>query len=519
MPHPAATRIVPAIADGLDRASTDRRPRRRSSRSPRAEHPPGLVLAVASLGVFMAFVDATVVNIAFPDIERSFPTTGLDGLQWVLNAYNIVFAAFLVAAGRLADRAGRKRFFLAGLGVFTAASVACAAAPTVEALVAARVVQATGAAMLVPSSLAIVLHAVPLARRARAVALWTASAALAAGVGPTLGGLLVSASDWRLVFLVNVPVGLLAWLSASVVLRESRERGHRGAPDLLGALLLAAALGGLVLAIVQGEAWGWTSAPVLGAAAAALVLGLGFALRNGRHAEPLVDPSLLRIRNFSIANAMTIVGAAGFYAYTLCNVLFLTSVWGYSIVDASLALTPGPLVAVAIAGPTSRIVDRFGLRAVALPGGLLWCGGLVWLIERVEATPDFLGVWLPAMVLLGLGAGTLFPNVSGAAVVAAPGSRFATATALNAVARQLGAAIGVAIVVAIVGTPRPEEALRAFDHGWTFAAVGLAIGAIGCLAVGQERARARTPRPVVPPSLASARIGASARRESTASLR
>lgn len=517
MPHPAATQIATHVPDAFVSSNRRSRARRGSPGDPRPSRPPGLVLAVASLGVFMAFVDATVVNIAFPDIERSFPTTGLDGLQWVLNAYNIVFAAFLVAAGRLADLAGRKRFFLAGLGVFTTASVGCALAPSVEALVAARVVQATGAAMLVPSSLALVLHAVPLRRRARAVALWTASAALAAGVGPTLGGLLVSASDWRLVFLVNVPVGLLAWLSASVVLRESREHGRRGTPDLLGALLLAGALAGLVLGIVQGEAWGWASPAVLSAFAGALLLGVAFALRTSRHRDPLVELGLLRIRNFSIANAMTIVGAAGFYAYTLCNVLFLTSVWGYSIVDASLALTPGPLVAVAIAGPTSRIVDRFGLRAVALPGGVLWCGGLLWLIERVEATPDFVGVWLPAMVLLGLGAGTLFPNVSGAAVVAAPGSRFATATALNAVARQLGAAIGVAIVVAIVGTPRPEQALRAFDHGWAFAAICLGVGALGCLAVGQVR-EARAPAPRVPP-LASARIGASARRESTPSLR
>ena len=160
------------------------------------------------------------------------------------------------------------------------------------------------------------------------------------------------------------------------------------------------------------------------------------------HRSPIIDLGLLRNRTFSAANGMTIVAAAGFYGYTLANVLFLTGVWRYSALQAGLALTPGPFVAAAVAGPTSRIAQRIGPRPVLVAGGLIWGGAVMWLVERVGVQPDFLGEWLPGIVLLGIGAGTLFPNLSGVAVASAPGESFATATGLNSVARQVGAALG-----------------------------------------------------------------------------
>ena len=218
-------------------------------------------------------MDATIVNIAFPNIAHSFQGSTIASLSWVLNAYNIVFAAFLVAAGRLADLLGRRRTFVFGLELFTAASILCAFAPSVGLLVAFRVVQALGAAALVPSSLALVLHAFPADRRTHGVALLSAVAAAAAGLGPSLGGLLVAAWNWRLVFLVNVPIGIAAVLLARRQLVESRTPGRRRMPDLFGALLFALAIAALVLGVVKGQEWGWTSARVLGAFAAALVLG------------------------------------------------------------------------------------------------------------------------------------------------------------------------------------------------------------------------------------------------------
>ena len=451
---------------------------------------PRRVLAIASLGAAVAFVDATIVNIAFPSIAKSFSGTSIESLSWVLNAYNIVFAAFLVAAGRIADLLGRRRIFVFGLELFTAASVLCAAAPSAGSLVVFRIVQALGAAFLVPASLALVLQAFPPERRAHGVALLSAVAAAAAGLGPSLGGILVSAANWRLVFLVNLPIGVVAVVLARRQLVESRAPGRRRMPDLAGALLFALAIASLVLGVVKGSEWGWGSPRVLGAFAAALVFGAIFIWRCGWHRSPIIDLGLLRSRTFSAANGMTIVAAAGFYGYTLANVLFLTGVWRYSALQAGLALTPGPFVAASVAGPTSRLAGRLGPRPVLVAGGLIWGGAVMWLVERVGVQPDFLGEWLPGIVLLGIGAGTLFPNLSGVAVASAPGESFATATGLNSVARQVGAALGVAVIVAIIGTPSPLQALHAFDDAWRFAAACLFTAGLGCLLVGRIHAEA-----------------------------
>ena len=452
-------------------------PKARRVSSPRA------VLAVAVLGTFMAFVDATIVNIAVPDIARDFSGSRLSSVSWVLNAYNIVFAAFLVGGGQLADLLGRRRVFSFALVLFTLASGLCAASGSLGMLVAARIVQAVGAALLVPSSLAIVLAAHRERERTHAVALWSAVAALAAGIGPPLGGLLITASSWRLVFLVNIPVGVVGLVLTQRVIVESRSPGRRRMPDLLGALMLALSVGSLVLAVVKGQEWGWSSASVIGAFGAAVVLGVAFAVRTARHHNPLIDLKLFRGRTFAVANGVTIVMAAGFYAYTLCNVLFLTGVWRYSILHAGLALTPGPFTAIAVAGLSSKLVERHGARVVAVPGAFIWAAGMVYFATTLGVQRDFLGQWLPGMVILGLGAGLTFPTLSGAAVRSVPGTRFAMATALNSVARQIGAALGVAILIALVNNPSPLEALDAFRRGWIFAAGCFIVGGALCVAL------------------------------------
>ena len=451
----------------------------------------------------MAFVDATIVNIAIPNIHADFRGSSLSSVSWVLNAYNIIFAAFLVGGGQLADLLGRRRIFGLALIVFTVASAACAAAPTLGLLVAARLLQAAGAAALVPSSLAIVLEAHPGGRRTHAVSLWAAIAALAAGIGPGLGGVLITASSWRLVFLVNIPIGIAAYVLAGRVLVESRAPGRRRVPDLVGAVVLALSIALLVLGIVKGQEWGWGNGRTIGAVAGAVLLGIYFVLRSSRQRVPVVDLALMRIRAFSLSNGVTVVMAGGFYGYTLCNVLFLTTIWKYSILKAGLSLTPGPLVAIAVAAPASRAVGRWGHRAVAVPGALIWAVGVAFFATQLGLSPDFIGSWLPGMVILGVGAGLTFPTLSGAAVESVPGPRFAVATSLNAVARQIGAALGVAVLIAIVGNgsaPRVpvglpagllaaiehsalERALTRFQGGWFFACGCFVFGALACLAL------------------------------------
>jgi predicted acylesterase/phospholipase RssA len=300
---------------------------------------------------------------------------------------------------------------------------------------------------------------------------------------------------------------VIGYLLARAKLVEGRQVGRRRMPDLLGAVLLAAATAALVLAVVRGSDWGWLSVRTVGTGGAAFALLGLFGWRCRVHPAPLVDLALLRRRAFVVANAASVAAAAGFFGYTLVNVLFLTEVWRYSVLDAGLAITPGPLVAIAVARPFGRLAERIGHRIVLVGGGLWWGAAVLWFTERVGPQPDYVAQWLPGMVLLGIGAGALFPGLSAVAVASAPGDGFASATGLNTVARQVGAAIGVAAVVAIVQSAdptQPADVLHAFDHAWTFAAACLVAAGIGCVLVGRRALASEDRARPVAPELSSA---------------
>jgi len=448
------------------------------------------VLLVTSVAVFMTFLDVTIVNIAFPDIRVSFAGNSLAHLSWILNAYAIVFAAALVPAGRLADRFGRRRFFLLGAVIFVAASAVCGAAGSVDVLIAARVVQALGGALLVPASLALVLPEFPLEQRATATALWGATGAVAAATGPSLGGLLVDWQSWRWVFFVNLLIGIPVLLPASRLLRESREPGS-AFPDALGAGLLALGVGALSLAIVQGPVWGWDSARILGAFAASAVLLPVFVWRSSVHRAPVIELSLFRVRSFAVANFGLFVFAVGFYALLLCNVLFLTGEWGYSIVHAGVALTPGPLTAALAAAIGGRLSDRFGQRPVAVPGGLIFATGALLFALNAGADRHYATAFLPATVLTGAGVGLTFAGLGSAAVAELPRARFATGSAISACLRQIGAVVGIAGLVALLGTTGVE--LSVYHRAWALMAVTGAVAGLSGLALGRVRAREAPP--------------------------
>src|SRR5262245_5226868 len=428
------------------------------------------VLLVTAVAVFMSFLDVTIVNIAFPDIRASFPDTSLSHLSWILNAYSIVFAAALVPAGRLADRFGRRRLFFLGVGVFLAASALCGAANSADLLIAARAVQALGAAMLVPASLGLLLPEFPLERRATATALWGATGAVAAAAGPSLGGVLVDWQGWRSVFFVNLFVGLPALVPARRLLREAREPAA-AFPDLLGALVLAVAVGALSLAIVKGPDWSWSSWRVIVALAASAVLLALFVRRASRHPAPVVELSLFRVRSFAVANAGGFLFALGFYALLLCNVLFLTGVWGYSVLRAGVALTPGPLMAAVAAPIGGRLSDRFGQRLVAVPGALVFAAGAVLFVLVIHAHRGYAADFLPSTLLTGTGVGLSFAAFGSAAVAELPRNRYATGGAINNCIRQIGAVVGISTLIVVVGTPSPEHALHAFHRAWALMAL------------------------------------------------
>jgi len=435
-------------------------------------------VAIACAGAFLVFLDATIVNIAFPDISASFAGSGRAELSWVLDGYFVVIAALLVPAGGLADRFGHKRIFLLGIAGFTLASLLCAIAPSLELLITFRVLQGIGAALIAPTSLALVLDAFPAERRAAGVGLWGAAAAAAAAVGPTLGGALVELSDWRLVFLVNLPIGATILLFGSRRLRE-RAKLDTHLPDLPGALMLALGLALVTLAIVEGNEWGWTAASTLGCFTAAAALLGGVVWRSTRHPRPIVDPALFAHRSFRIGNLGTLLFAAAFFSLILGNVVFLTSIWGYSVLQAGAATLPGPALSTVFAGPAGRLADRFGHRAVIVPGTLIFAAGTM-VLRSAGAEPDWLGLWLPGACLTGIGIGLAFPTLGSAAVRDVPADSFATASAVNAAFRQVGAVLGTAILVAIVGDPLSlAEALSVSDSAYLFAVcAALTSGAV-----------------------------------------
>jgi len=444
---------------------------------------PARVLLVVSVATFMASLDLFIVNIAFPDIQRSFGGESDAALSWVLNAYAIVFAALLVPAGRLADLIGRRRTFIGGMFLFTLASALCAAAPTVGWLVAARALQAVGAAALMPTSLALLLVAVPAERRHSAVALWAASGAVAAAAGPPLGGLLVEAS-WHWVFLVNLPVGLITVVAAARVLTESRDPAVRRLPDLLGAALLTAGVGALTLGLVKGPQWGWADAATVAALAGGPLLLAAFAWRCTRAAVPVVEPALLRVRSFTAASVSGLAFFSAFGAMLLGYVLFLTQVWGEDVLTAGLMIAPGPLAAAATSVPSGLITGRFGPRAAALPGTLLYTAGSLWWLTHMQAEPAYATHLLPAQILGGAGVGLVIPSLSNAAAGSLPPARFATGSAVFNMSRQLGAVFGVAVLVAILGD---RTGITAFHDAWWFNVIAALVAGAAAFAIGPLR--------------------------------
>ncbi len=457
---------------------------------------PAAVLAVCSLATFLAFLDVTIVNIAFPAITTSFASTSLADLSWVFGAYNVVFAALLIPAGRLADLLGRRRVFTAGLALFALASALCAVAPSAGVLVAARALQAVAAALLVPSSLALLLPAFPPERRGAAVGTWGAMGGIAAATGPALGGLLVESFGWRAVFLVNVPLAAVALAVALRVLAESRDP-DAGLPDPLSVLLLGAGVALVSLGIVNGEGGVWTTPGTLGPLGAGALLIALFAWRSARVRTPLVAPELFRVRAFSAAVAGYLVFSGGFYALLLSNVLFMTGVWGYGVLAAGVAVTPGPIMAAVASAVGGRVSDRFGARPAIVAGGVLFAAGCLLFATRIGPDPAYLAVFLPATLLTGTGVGLVYSGLATASVARLPTVHFGTGSAVGTCARQIGAVLGIAVLLsALAGSAD----LGTFRAGWLVMTATALLTALCGIAAGRTRlpAAPAVAHPVVP---------------------
>jgi DHA2 family methylenomycin A resistance protein-like MFS transporter len=438
-------------------------------------------------------LDAVIVNVALPSLGRELHG-GVSALQWVLDGYTVAFAGLLLSAGALGDRAGGKGVFSAGLGVFTLASAACALAPSVPALVAARVVQGVGAAALVPSSLSLIRGAYhEAAERARAVGIWGATAGIGAASGPILGGLLVAAFGWRAVFIVNVPVGLAALVAAGRTLPSICEEPLGLGFDLVGQLTGFAGLTLLAGALIEGGSSGWLSTMTLAMLVLVPVaLGL-FLLTERRVGEPMLPLELFKRREFSAAAFVGLAINLGFYGQLFALTIYFQHVRGYSALGAGLALLPeGAFVALSSA-LSGRLTARMGPRKPMLIGLTFGALGLAGLVIAGSHTPYALLV-VP-LLAAGFGMAFTMPAATVAIIEAAPPERAGIAAGVLNAARQTGSAIGVALLGALIASNSIVAGLQ----------LAMALGA-GAFVAGAAVAGSIRERPRMVPPLETARV-------------
>jgi EmrB/QacA subfamily drug resistance transporter len=438
------------------------------------------VLAVVSAAQFLIILDLWVVNIALPALQHDFAPATLPDVSWILDVYAIVLAALLLPAGRAADSIGRRACFLAGLVVFGIASLGCAVAPDLSALIGGRALQAAGAAMLMPASLGLALSVFPSHHRGTAVGVWAGVGAVAAGSGPVLGGLLVE-SSWRWIFLINVPI-ILATLTAGVAILPRRSVQRPGwRIDGMGTVLVLGAVGLVCTALTEASAWPpartW---PVL---AAGLVLAAAFVAHIRRHRDPLVAPRLFSVRPFSAGAAGLVAYYTGFAAMLLSTTLLLTVQWHFSVLQAAAGIAPGPITAGIVSPFSGRLSARFGTRSTVVAGAALFAAAGAWPLASAGGGPAY-AVVLPSMLLWG-GANALIQPSLFACADAAPRAELASGSAVLATARQLGSALGVAVFVAVVGA-HPASGLAGFDRARIVVLITAAMTASAGLAGGRQ---------------------------------
>ncbi|HEY1090640.1 MAG TPA: DHA2 family efflux MFS transporter permease subunit [Burkholderiaceae bacterium] len=412
---------------------------------------PWPVFWIASVAVFLVSLDTTMLFAAFSALRQAFSGATAADLSWVLNAYTVIYAAMLIPAGGLADTHGRKKIFMLGVTLFLAASAACGLAGSVEALIAARAVQALGAALLTPASLSLVLGAFPASKRAVAVSLWGAVGGLAAAVGPSVGSFVVDSFGWPWAFYINVPLGALALWRGASVLQESVKATERKRVDGVGMLLLIVAVGAIALAIVQSDSPHWQRVELIVAGALGVISLIGFVLWARSAKQPLVDLALFRVRTFSFVNLATLAFGIAFSMMFFAFFFYMTGVWHYSLPQAGLAITPGPLLVIPSAIVGGRLATKLGHRPVLVTGGLIYAASGAWFLLVPGGAPDYVMQWLPGLFLSGIGVGLVLPSLSGAAAHKLPPASYAVGSAVNQAIRQIGSVLGVAVVVALIG--------------------------------------------------------------------
>lgn len=420
---------------------------------------PWPVFWISSVAVFLVSMDGTMLFAAFPALRAAFASASAADLSWVLNAYTVVYAATLIPAGGLADAHGRKRVFMVGVTLFLAASAACGLSGNVATLIVARALQAVGAALLTPASLSIVLAAFPASRRAMAVSSWGAVGGLAAAMGPSLGTFVVAKFGWPWAFFLNLPIGAISLWRGALLLQESARHATRRRIDVVGMVLMIVAVGAIALAIVQSQSPHWSRSEIAVAAGTGAVALVAFVLWSRTASAPLIEPALFEHRTYRYVNAATLVFGIAFAMMFFGFFFFMNGIWHYSLPRAGVAIAPGPLTVIPIAVITGRLAGRFGHRPFLVGGALVYACASLWFLTMPGTTPAYATHWLPGLFLSGIGVGMVLPSLSGAAVARLPASHYAVGSAVNQATRQIGAVLGVAVTVMLLG----HAALRLAD--------------------------------------------------------
>ena len=436
--------------------------RRRAPKEPKVRRNPppewlyahrNRIFGVMMIGWFMALMDVSIVNITIPELEHEFETS-LTTVSWVANAYNIAFAVLLITAGRLADQFGRKRFFILGLSIFTIASALCATSWEIGWLIAFRTLQGVGAGLMAPLGFAITALVFPPAMRGRGLALIAVIALAASGLGPVLGGVLVEFASWEWIFIINVPLGIAGVLLAIRWWPETYDLTASRRVDWLGTVLLTASVGLFIYGLIEANTRGWDDAAVLFFLQISIVLGIGFVLWQRYSSVAMIPRALQRNAQFLSANmAMFLLGAGALGALFLLSIT-LVNLWGYSQLEAALALTPIGACGMIMWPFVGKGADHLAPYRLAMPALLSMALGMLWfsfLPSTYEGQLDYLVV-LPGIILFGLGVGTAFPAINVGGMGAAIGPELGVASGVINTSRQIGAAFGIAVLIAVFTT-------------------------------------------------------------------
>jgi EmrB/QacA subfamily drug resistance transporter len=458
------------------------------------------VLGLASLASFMMALDSLVVTTTLSTIRQDLTAT-VEALEWTVNAYNLTFAVLLLTGAALGDRFGRRRMFMAGLALFTLASVACALAPDIGALIAARAVQGAGAAMVLPLSLTLISAAFPPQQRGRAMGLYLGLTGLATFSGPFIGGAIAAGLAWQWIFWLNLPVGLVAILLTSRQVRESVGPNNRF--DLVGVVLVTAGAFGVVWALVRGNAAGWASTEVLGALVVGVVLIIGFVLWERRTPAPMLPMRFFRVRAFATANPANFAVFASLYGTLFFLAQYFQTVMGDGPLEAGLRLMPWTATLMICAPIAGRLSDTFGERNFVVGGLLLQTLGMGWITLVADTDTGYLEL-LPALVVGGIGLTMAMPAAQKAVVGAVQPQEIGQASGAFMMLRILGGVFGVAVSVAVFAGLGGYSSPAEFSSGFTgamgvvtaFAFVGMVI------ATGIPGKRSPAPQPTSPAAAA-----------------